>query len=69
MHYITDRNERLTQRHALVLAIAFHLALVAMLYFKMSGESARRLNVPPEKVKLIKKPPTAYLGIKAFQQG
>ena len=66
MHYITDRNERLTQRHALFLAIAFHLALAAMLYFKMSGESARRQNEPPEKVKPVKKPPTAYLEINAL---
>jgi len=68
MHYITDRNERLTQRHALVLAIAFHLALASMLYFKMSGESARRQNEQPEKVRLVKTPPTAHLVKNTYYQ-
>lgn len=45
MYHITERNERQGRRHALVLAIALHLALVAMLYFKMTSEPAAR---PPE---------------------
>lgn len=69
MHYIQERNQRLTQRHALVLAIAFHLALAAMLYFKMSGESARRQNEQPEKERLVKNLPTACLETDTLFQG
>ncbi|MBK6994379.1 MAG: hypothetical protein IPH31_05440 [Lewinellaceae bacterium] len=38
MYHTTERNER-QAKGTLVLAIALHLALVAMLYFKMTSES------------------------------
>ena len=43
----------------MVLAIALHLALVAMLYFKMTSESITRQDVPPTKVNVAKERPTA----------
>ncbi|MFN0034454.1 MAG: hypothetical protein ACKVUS_05255 [Saprospiraceae bacterium] len=60
MYHITERNERHGQRHALVLAIALHLALVVMLYFKMTSESAAsRQDERPTKVNVAKERPTA----------
>ena len=32
MHYYAERNERRSRHHALVLAIALHIALAAVLY-------------------------------------
>ena len=55
MYHTTERNDRQGKRHALVLAISLHLALVSMLYFKMTsetikpeGERAARVNVAKE---------------------
>ncbi|MFN0173070.1 MAG: hypothetical protein ACKVU0_00375 [Saprospiraceae bacterium] len=54
MYHTTERNERQSKRHAMVLAIALHLALVAMLYFKMTSESITRQDVQPTKVNVAK---------------
>jgi membrane protein involved in colicin uptake len=54
MYHTTERNERQSQRHALVLAIALHLALVAMLYFKFTSESVSRQGLSPAKVNVVK---------------
>ncbi len=59
MYNTTERNERHSRRHAMVLAIALHLALVAMLYFKMSSGSTSAPNANPEKVNVSKVRPTA----------
>jgi len=59
MYHTTERNERQSKRHAMVLAISLHLALVAMLYFKMSSESAIRQDERPTKVNVAKERPTA----------
>lgn len=59
MYHTTERNERLRQRHALVLAIALHLSLVAMLYFKMTSESISRQDDLPSKVNVAKEQSTA----------
>ena len=50
MYHTAERNERQSKRHALVLAISLHLALVAMLYFKMSNQSAPPQDEQPLKV-------------------
>jgi len=36
MYYIAEQNERRSRRHALVLAVALHLALGALLYLQTS---------------------------------
>ncbi len=59
MYHTTERNERQSKRHAMVLAIALHLALVAMLYFKMTSESITRQDEQPTKVNVAKERPTA----------
>ncbi|MFN0215340.1 MAG: hypothetical protein ACKVT2_13875 [Saprospiraceae bacterium] len=59
MYHITERNERQSKRHALALAIALHLALVSMLYFKLSGDSTYRPNDRPVKVNMSKERPSA----------
>lgn len=59
MYHTAERNERQGQRHAMVLAIALHLALVAMLYFKMTSESPSKRDTPPAKVNIAKERPTA----------
>ena len=56
MYHTTERNERQSKRHAMVLAIALHLALVAMLYFKMTSES---VDERPTKVNVANERPTA----------
>ena len=58
MYHTTERNERLARRHALVLAIAFHLSLVAMLYFKLTSDPVES-NTRPTKVNVAKDQPTA----------
>ena len=60
MYHTTERNDRQGQRHALVLAIALHLALVAMLYFKMTSESVSRLDLAPAKVNVANERPAAH---------
>ncbi len=59
MYHTAERNERQGQRHALVLAIALHLALVAMLYFKMTSESVSQQSNHPAKVNMAKQSPSA----------
>ncbi|MBC7775308.1 MAG: hypothetical protein H7246_07710 [Phycisphaerae bacterium] len=59
MYHITERNERQSKKHAMVLAIALHLALVAMLYFKMTSESVSNQDNRPAKVNVAKEHPTA----------
>ncbi len=59
MYHITERNERQSKRHAMVLAISLHLALVAMLYFKMTSESGVSQDNRPTKVNVAKEHPTA----------
>lgn len=55
MNHTAERNERHGKRHAMVLAISLHLALVAMLYFKTSNTASAPLsgsNVKPELAKV-----------------
>jgi len=59
MYHTTERNERQGKRHAMVLAIALHLALVAMLYFKMSSDSVARQDEGPTKVNVANERPSA----------
>lgn len=60
MNYITEKNERRSRRHALVLAVSLHLALVAMLYFKMTADS-NSTPAQPVKVNVTKDARTASL--------
>ena len=60
MNYITERNERRGRRHALVLAVSLHLALAALMYFKMSAEAPEN-PTQPVKVNFSKDPRTAAL--------
>lgn len=59
MYHITERNERQGRRSALVLAVALHLALVVMLYFKTTSETVTRKGEHPTKVNVAKDRPTA----------
>jgi hypothetical protein len=38
MYYLSEQNERKTKRMAIVLTIAFHLALASWLYFSVSSK-------------------------------
>lgn len=42
--HIAERNERNSRRHALVLAVALHLALAALLYLHTSETSTPQLK-------------------------
>lgn len=57
MYHTTERNERQSKRHALVLAIALHLSVVTMLYFKSTSESVNSQDHGPAKVNVAKERP------------
>lgn len=59
MYHTTERKERQNRRHAMVLTISLHFALVAMLYFSMSGPSDNPPSDRPAKVTVAKERPTA----------
>jgi hypothetical protein len=42
MYHITERNERRSRQHAIVLAIALHLALGLLLYLSTSEKPASK---------------------------
>lgn len=44
MSHLAERNERQSRRHALVLAVALHLALAALLYLHTIEEPAGQLK-------------------------
>ncbi|MBL7828599.1 MAG: hypothetical protein JNJ57_18335 [Saprospiraceae bacterium] len=50
MHNLTERNERSTRTHALVLAIGLHLSLGFLLYTQMDTKSTTKYH-PPAKEK------------------
>ena len=58
MHYNAERNERQGRRQALVLAIALHLALAAVLYF-YTGDASDADIGKPALVKIDKERPAA----------
>ncbi len=47
MHYYAERNERKSRRQALVLAVALHLALAAVLYLYTGDTSNADIGKPP----------------------
>ena len=50
MNYISEKNERRGRTHAMVLAVALHLALATMLYFQMTANEIQSNPAPPAKV-------------------
>ena len=58
MSHLAERNERYSRRHALVLAIALHLALAALLYLYTSQDPVPQLK-KSEPVKIDKNRPQA----------
>jgi cell division protein FtsX len=42
MYHITERNERRSRQHALVLAVSLHLALAGFLYLQMTDNTSVR---------------------------
>ena len=46
MHYNAERNERRGRHHALVLAIALHLAFAAVLYFYTADQPDADIGKP-----------------------
>ena len=56
MHYYAERNERRSRHHALVLAIALHLAFAAVLYFYTADQPNADIGKPTP-VKIDKQRP------------
>ncbi len=46
MYHVTERNERNTRTHAIVLAIGLHLSLGFLLYTQMSEPSTTSVEKP-----------------------
>jgi hypothetical protein len=59
MHYSTVRKERQVQRHAWILAVALHLSLAAVLYFKATSGSGNDSKISPTKANNSKEQPKA----------
>lgn len=57
MYHIAERNERHSRRHALVLAIALHIALAAVLYLYTSAEISAADTKKSEPAKTEQKSP------------
>jgi len=66
MHYSTVKRERQVQRHAWILAVALHLSLAAVLYFKATSGSGTDSKNSPTKVNKDKAPPTASASVQIF---
>jgi hypothetical protein len=54
MYHVTERNERNTRTHALVLAIGLHLSLGVLLYSQMSEPSTTKAD-PLVKINVAQK--------------
>jgi cytochrome c-type biogenesis protein CcmE len=54
MYYHTEQNERRTKRMAIVLTIAFHLALTTWLYFSASDKPSVVAQTPMTKTEKSK---------------
>jgi hypothetical protein len=56
MYHVTERNERNSRTHAIVLAIGLHLSLGFLLYTQMSEPSMTKAETPA-KVNVAKEQP------------